>query len=165
MVNKVLMTGSYPDWSIKDINNDGLKDFLINWYPLSGCCMRNIFDLYLSQTDETFSPEIELANPTFFLKEKLIRGVTYGHPGLASLYKFKWNGLKLDTLEYIYPNIKDTLQISFVKSNRISYPHSKHNQSKNIKSIPKEYKTVLGLDYFKSYSLKDIKIISKNYDN
>lgn len=165
LVNKTLMTGSYPDWSIKDINSDGLKDFLVNWYPMSGCCMRNIFDLYLSQTDKTFSPEIALINPTFFSKEKLIRGVTYDHPGLASLYKFKWNGLKLDTLEYVYPNINDTIQISFVKSKKISYPRTKNNPSKNIKSIPNEYKTVLGLDYFKSYDLKDIKIILKNYDN
>ena len=38
-------------------------------------------------------------NPTFSTKEKLIRGVQYGY--LAALSKYKWNGLKVDTLEFI----------------------------------------------------------------
>lgn len=164
LIDQILMTDAYPIWSIKDVNNDGLKDLSINWYPLSGCCMRNIFDLYISKVDEISTTKIELVNPTFFSNEKAIRGVTYDHPGLASLYKFKWNKLNLDTIEYIYPNLSDTIQISFVRSNESHYSQSKKKRSENLKSIPKEYNSVLGLDYFKSYNLEDIKIISKNYN-
>jgi hypothetical protein len=164
LIDKILMTDSHPGYLIEDVNNDGLKDLSINWYPLSGCCRRNIFDLYLSKNDETFSKEIELVNPTFFPKEKVIRGITYGHPGLASLYKFRWNGINVDTIEYIYPNINDTLHISFVKSNSQAYSRLRNKWSENLKSIPKEYNPVLDLDYFKSYNLKDIKVILKNID-
>lgn len=165
LVNKRFSNDSFPQYSIKDINVDGLKDFLIYWYPASGCCRRNIYDVYLYQTDKNFSKEIELVNPTFFPNEKVIRGFTYDHPGLASLYKFKWNKLNLDTVEYIYPNLKDTLKISFIRSNQERYSSSKSRKLVQLKSLPKEYHAVLGIDYFKSYDLKDIKAISKNYNN
>jgi hypothetical protein len=130
LIDQILMTDSYPVCSIKDVNNDGLKDLLVNWYPLSGCCMRNIFDLYISKVDEISTTKIELVNPTFFSKENAIRGITYDHPGLASLYKFKWNKLNLDTIEYIYPNLNDTIQISFVRSSESFYSQSKKKDPK-----------------------------------
>lgn len=165
LANKRFSNDSFPQYSIKDINADGLKDFLIYWYPASGCCRRNIYDLYLSKADNTFSKEITLVNPTFYSKESVIRGVTYDHPGLASLYKFKWNKLNLDTVEYVYPNLKDTLQLSYIKSSHKRYSSSKSRKLVQLKSLPKEYRTVLEIDYFKSYDLKDIKAISKNYNN
>jgi hypothetical protein len=165
LMTKKYSNYSFPIFLIKDINADGLKDFLVNWYPASGCCRRNIYDLYLSKADKTFSKEITLVNPTFYSKEKVIRGVTYDHPGLASLYKFKWNKLNLDTVEYIYPNLKDTLQLSFIRSSHKRYSSSKSKQSEKLKSLPQEYNSVSEIHYFKSYDLEDIKVISKNYNN
>ncbi|ARS42372.1 hypothetical protein CA265_23020 [Sphingobacteriaceae bacterium GW460-11-11-14-LB5] len=165
LMTKKYSNYSFPIFSIKDINADGLKDFLVNWYPESGCCRRNIYDLYLSKANKTFSKEITLVNPTFYSKEKVIRGVTYDHPGLASLYKFKWNKLNLDTVEYIYPNLKDTLQLSFIKSSQERYSSSKSRKLVQLKSLTKEYHAVSEIDYFKSYDLEDIKAISKNYNN
>lgn len=165
LVTKKYSNYSFPIFSIKDINADGLKDFIVNWYPASGCCRRNIYDLYLSKADKTFSKEVTLVNPTFYSKEKVIRGVTYDHPGLASLYKFKWNKLNLDTLEYIYPNLKDTLQFSFIKSSHKRYSSSKSKHLEKLKSLPQEYNSVSEIRYFKSYDLMDIKAISKNYNN
>lgn len=165
LMTKKYSNYSFPIFSIKDINADGLKDFLVNWYPASGCCRRNIYDLYLSKEDNTFGKEITLVNPTFYSKERVIRGVTYDHPGLASLYKFKWNKLNLDTVEYIYPNLKDTLQLSYIKSSHKRYSSSKNQQLEKLKSLPQEYNSVSEIDYFKSYDLKDIKAISKNYNN
>lgn len=163
LISKKYSNYSFPIYSIEDINDDGLKDFSINWYPASGCCRRNIYDLYLSTVDKNFSREITLVNPTFYLQEKVIRGVTYGHPGLASLYKFKWNKQNLDTIEYIYPNLGDTLQISFLRTHERGYAIT-HNESNKLRSIPKEYNSVLDIGYFKSYDLEDIKLISKNYN-
>ncbi len=41
-------------------------------------------------------------NPIFYPKEKVIRGMEYGSD--APLYKYRWNNLKIDTVEYIHKN-------------------------------------------------------------
>ena len=43
-------------------------------------------------------------NPVFAPVEGIIRGRAYGDPADAVFYKYQWNGLELDTLEYIYPH-------------------------------------------------------------
>ncbi|GAO43584.1 hypothetical protein [Flavihumibacter petaseus] len=79
--------------SIRDINGDGLKDLEISWYGSAGCCLKTFSTIYLLQADESaFSKAIKFINPTFSPEEHLVRGVTYGHPGGAKLYKRQWQG-------------------------------------------------------------------------
>lgn len=139
---------AYIKDSVTDINGDGVNDFVINWYPISGCCARNNFHVYLYQKDNTFSNYFDFINPDFFPKEKLIRGVGYGHPGEVPLYTYKWNGVKLDTIEYIYP--ADTLKKKFYRvKNYQDLNNPKKRQT--LSSIPKEYKTIDAYDWFIDY--------------
>lgn len=96
-------TLTYVNDTIRDINGDDLKDFVVNWYGATGCCLKAFSDIYLLRKDKKeFSKGFEFINPTFSPEEKIIRGVQYGHPGQTEIYKFKWNGETVDTLEYIY---------------------------------------------------------------
>ena len=140
---------AYIKDTIKDVNGDGLKDFLINLYSSSGCCRRDNYLVYLGRVKNVaFSEEYEFMNPTFFPKEKIIRGVGYGHPGEVGLYKYKWNGLKIDTIEYIYPNFKDTN--SFIKTKKKSYRPTEEEGLK-LKSVPKEYHNIVSYEWFIAY--------------
>lgn len=90
--------------TIFDVNNDGFKDFLLHWYPSSGCCLANNYDvsIYDTKTGE-FKIEYSFINPTFYPNEKLIRGFDYGQPNEVNLYKYKWKNNKIDTIEYVCP--------------------------------------------------------------
>lgn len=102
--------------TIIDRNGDGLKDLDIEWYAMAGCCLREAHEVYLCKPDGTFTHNYRFMNPTFNTKSKTIRGVDYGHPGQTPLYKYKWNGFNaVDTIEYIYPNPKDTINYSYIK--------------------------------------------------
>ena len=95
-----------PSDTIFDANGDKVKDFALRFYPSSGCCRRDIYYLYLSpEKKEGQLSYIELINPTFYPKEHLIRGIGYGQPGHVELYKYRWHGEELDTLEYILPDV------------------------------------------------------------
>src|SRR5688572_29725128 len=39
---------TYVRDTIFDVNGDGLRDFLVHWYPSSGCCRRDIYNVYLN---------------------------------------------------------------------------------------------------------------------
>ena len=135
---------SYIKDTIRDVNGDGLKDFLVHWYPSSGCCRRNVYNVYLYQVaNGTFTNDYEFINPTFSPKEKLIRGVKYGHPGEVGIYKYKWNGFQVDTVEFIYPDQSDTLNRYYLRTQKELYS-SKNVKSTKLKSVPKEYNKWLG---------------------
>jgi len=135
--------------TIFDVNGDGFKDFLVHWYPSSGCCIRDIYGVYLYQPNTgKFTEVYEFINPTFSPKEKIIRGVCYGHPGETELYKYKWNGETVDTIEYIYYQKNDQGEIIGVISSKNSPYGDKKNKTKLLKSVPKEYKTIEGYDWF-----------------
>ena len=92
---------TYVNDTINDINGDGLNDFVVNWYGASGCCLKAFSNVYLLKADKKeFSKNFEFINPTFSPKEKIIRGICYGHPGNTEMYKYKWNGEQVDTLEF-----------------------------------------------------------------
>jgi hypothetical protein len=136
-------------YQIKDVNGDGQKDFLTHWYPTSGCCRRNVYDVFLYlKKRQAFTGQYEFINPTYSPAKKIIRGVNYGHPGEVPLYKYKWNGLNIDTIEYIYP--ADTLKKKFYLVHR----HSEQNDSqkrKTLATVPKEYLKIDGYDWFIDY--------------
>jgi hypothetical protein len=141
---------TYVDDTIKDINGDGLNDFMVNWYGSTGCCLKAFSNVYLLRSDQqTFSKELEFINPTFSPKEKIIRGVCYGHPGETEMYKYKWNGEKVDTLEYISyeTNDKGKKTGKIISSTRRSL--KKANKAiKVLNSIPVEYKKIEGINWF-----------------
>jgi hypothetical protein len=148
---------SHEEWSmtyvndtIQDINGDGLKDFVVNWYGSNGCCLKAFSNIYLLRADKkTFSNTFEFINPTFSPKEKIIRGVCYGHPSDTEMYKYKWNGETIDTLEYISyeKNKKGEKTGKIIISNKKPYGNP-FKILKRLNSIPDEYKKIEGFDWF-----------------
>ncbi|MGZ3753504.1 MAG: hypothetical protein ACXVAU_19620, partial [Mucilaginibacter sp.] len=112
----------------------------------SGCCRRDIYDVYIYQKGSgAFTKEYEFINPTFSPSEKVVRGVGYGQPGATELYKYKWNGLKVDTVEFIFP---DTAGSKYYTTNRtvnLWLP----DKCRLLSAIPKEYHSIKSYDWFK----------------
>jgi hypothetical protein len=126
---------AYIGDTIQDVNGDGRVDYLFHWYPMSGCCLREIFDVYLQKPNGDFAEEVEFINPSFSAKEKTIRGLCYGYG--APLYKYKWNGYKVDTIEYIYfPD--STNGNRFIKRKH----EDETEKGVIIKQLPDEYKKI-----------------------
>ncbi|PBJ05006.1 hypothetical protein BSF42_43360 [Flavobacterium sp. ACN6] len=141
---------TYQKDTIQDINGDGLKDFVLNWYGANGCCLKAFSDIYLLRNDKkTFSKSFEFINPTFSPNEKIIRGIEYGHPGYTSIYKYKWNGEAVDTLEYVYyeTDKEDKKTGKIIISKKRAY--TKNNKNiKKLNSVPAEYKNIQNYDWF-----------------
>lgn len=142
-------TMTYVNDTIRDINGDGLNDFLVNWYGASGCCLKAFSDVYILRQDKkAFSVNFEFINPTFSPKEKIIRGVCYGYPGETEMYKYKWNGEKVDTLEYVSyeRNEKGKTGKIIISTDR---PYGeKFKTLKILNLVPTEYKKIEGYDWF-----------------
>ena len=62
------------------------------------------------------------------------------------LYKYRWRGEALDTLEYILPDP--------TTKGRNLYGSTKEKEI-HLTKLPKEYQTVIGLDYFLRYTEED----------
>jgi hypothetical protein len=141
-------TLEYTGDTIRDINGDGLKDFVVNWYGNTGCCLKAFSDVYLQRRDnKSFSNSFEFINPTFSPKEQIVRGVCYGHPGETEMYKYKWNKETLDTLEYIYyeKNDKGKKTGKLIVSNNLPYSYN-YRVLKRLSYMPAEYKKIEGYD-------------------
>jgi len=137
---------TYVRDTVFDANGDKQKDFIVHWYPSSGCCRRNIYNVYLYESNEgTFSTDYEFINPTFSPSEKIIRGVGYGHPGEVGLYKYKWKGNLIDTLEFIYPNADK--KGTYIKTKKQTYRPSE-TEGLKLSSVPKEYQSIESYDWF-----------------
>lgn len=142
-------SGSTTD-TLQDVNGDGSKDYLINWYGNTGCCLKNFYAVYLYQPQTgTFSKGYEFINPTFSGKEMVIRGVDYGHPGETSLYKYKWNGLQVDTLEYIFfeKNNKNEKTGKVIR-NSVLNNNTETTKKERLNQAPAEYRHIYGYDWF-----------------
>lgn len=142
-------TMSYMNDTIRDINGDGRKDFVVNWYGMNGCCLKAFSNVYLLRQDQKrFSENFEFINPTFSPKEKVIRGVCYGHPGETEMYKYKWNGEKVDTLEYVsYQRNENGKTGKIILSTGSPYDN-KSRILKTLNSVPAEYKKIEGYGWF-----------------
>ncbi|HVW95405.1 MAG TPA: hypothetical protein VHA56_05525 [Mucilaginibacter sp.] len=137
---------SFIKYIIKDVNGDGAKDFLVDIYPASGCCLRNVFFVCL-QSRGTLLPPVKLINPTFSPSEKLVRGIGYGQPGEVDLYKCKWDGFRLDTIEIISPDkLKHQYHVYYSERER-DYPEA----GRYINRIPRDYQDIAGYDWFMGY--------------
>ncbi|MDI3322729.1 XAC2610-related protein [Pinibacter soli] len=140
----------YTSDTIRDINGDGLKDFVVNWYGRTGCCLKAFSNVYLLRSDKkSFSNSFEFINPTFSPKEQIVRGVCYGHPGETEMYKYKWNKEAVDTIEYIYyeKNGKGEKTGKFIISNNLPYSDN-HKVLKRLSFMPAEYRKIEGYDWF-----------------
>jgi hypothetical protein len=140
---------TYVNDTIQDINGDGLNDFVVNWYGSSGCCLKAFSNVYLLQQDtKAFSDNFEFINPTFSPREKIIRGVCYGQPGETEMYKYKWNGEKVDTIEYVFyeRNEKGKTGKIIISTDR---PYGdKFKVLKKLNTVPTEYRKIEGYDWF-----------------
>lgn len=140
---------TYVSDTIQDINGDGLNDFVVNWYGSSGCCLKAFSNVYLLREDrKVFSPNFEFINPTFSPKEKIIRGVCYGHPTYTEMYKYKWNGEKVDTIEYVsYERNENGLTGKILIATGGCWERN-YKILKRLNSIPAEYRRIEGYDWF-----------------
>lgn len=150
VVSHVQSCMTYVNDTIQDINGDRLNDFVVNWYGSAGCCLKGFSEVYLMRNDKkTFSSDFQFINPTFSPKEKMIRGVCYGHPGQTAMYKYKWNGEAIDTLEYVYFETNTTGEHTgkVIVSKYREYSDSTKTV-KRLNSVPNEYKKIEGYDWF-----------------
>lgn len=140
---------SYVEDLVSDVNGDGHRDFLVHWYPASGCCRRDIYSVYVYQPKENrFSDEYEFMNPTFFPKDQVVLGVEYGHPGEVGMYKYEWNGFQLDTVEHIYPHPENRNQ--FIKTRKpLHITHPKDYIL--LQEVPLEYRNITSYEWFSAY--------------
>jgi hypothetical protein len=141
---------TYVNDTIRDINGDGLKDFVVNWYGSAGCCLKAFSNVYLFRKNKkSFSKGFEFINPTFSAKEKIIRGICYGHPGETAIYKYKWHGEKIDTLEYVSfeKNEEGKKTGKIIISN--TYPYNNNFKIlKRFNNVPREYKNIYNYSWF-----------------
>lgn len=140
----------YTGDTIRDINGDNLKDFVVNRYGSSGCCLKAFSNVYLLRSDNrSFSNNIEFINPTFSPEEHIIRGVCYGQPGETELYKYRWNNETVDTVEYISyeKNNKEQKTGKLIVSDHRPYG-SNYKVLRQLNSVPAEYKKIEGYNWF-----------------
>jgi hypothetical protein len=137
---------TYSGDTIIDVNGDRNKDFIVLWSPNSGCCHAEFSNVYLNKGDDsTFSKDYEFINPTFSPNEKIIRGVEYGYPEEVGLYKYKWNGLQVDTIEYIYHDQRNKSQ--FIKTKN-SYNNPTTKDGEVFTAVPEEYTNIESYYWF-----------------
>lgn len=146
LLSKDVTAMGYINDTIFDVNGDGYYDFLIQWYPPAGCCLRYTYDVYLYNPDGKGFPEgLRFINPTFSPEEYTVHGILYGHPGDVGLYKYKWNGLSVDTIEFIFPDI--TNEGHYIKTDKSIYRPTPE-QGEVLKSVPPEYHSIKGYSWF-----------------
>lgn len=141
---------TYVNDTIRDINGDGFNDFVVNWYGANGCCLKAFSNVYLLRQDKkSFSKNFEFINPTFSPREKIVRGVCYGHPGETELYKYKWNGELIDTLEYVsYEKDNKGVKTGKILKTMDRPSGDQFKVLKVLNSVPTEYRKIEGYDWF-----------------
>lgn len=135
----------YVNDTIMDINGDGRKDFVVNWYGVNGCCLKGFSIVYLLREDmKSFSDQFQFINPSFSPKEHMVRGVNYGHAGYTSMYKYQWTGERVDTIEYVSYQLDNDLN----KTGKVELRDVDFRVIKVLPSVPKEYRKIDGYDWF-----------------
>ncbi len=147
IISRLKSTGEYSTDAkdtLIDLNGDNFKDILIEYYGASGTGLKNRIRVFLYNNSlKKFRPCEQLnnlGNPTFYFDKKIIVGY-YVASGGGSATKFKWNGLRLDTLEQIDVEV-------FNKNNSTSFEivsydfitKRKTHKTLQTMQLPKEYK-------------------------
>ena len=141
---------TYVSDTLKDVNGDGYKDYVLNWYGSNGCCLKGFSDVYIYQFAKgTFTDQFEFINPTFSPKEKTVRGVCYGHPGETEMYTYKWKGETIDTIEYLAyeKDTNDKKTGKFITSKEQRFDDTL-KIIKRLGAVPEEYTSLDGYDWF-----------------
>jgi hypothetical protein len=148
---------SYEQWTmvyrkdtIVDVNGDGLKDYVVNGYGANGCCLKAFSEVYLARENHrAFSKSFQFLNPTFSPDEKIIRGVCYGFVGETCMYKYRWNGESVDTLEYVsYEMNEEGKKTGKVIATKHEILRKNEKVLNRFDSVPNEYTTIAGYDWF-----------------
>jgi hypothetical protein len=126
-----------------DLNGDGFKDLLIEYYGDSGSGLKNRVTVYLyDNTKKKFKPCEQLnsiANPTFYFDKKLVVGYYIGNGG-GDATKLKWHGLRLDTLEHIDIDINWPSNVAtFTLTSYNFITKKKAVKTLRAMDLPKEY--------------------------
>jgi hypothetical protein len=124
--------------------------YIIPAFPIGIIFLKGFSVVYLLRPDKrSFSQGFQFINPTFSPKEGIIRGVCYGHPGETEMYKYRWNGEAVDTVEYIYyeKNNKGQHTGKLIVSNDRPY-RDNHKALRRLTAVPTEYKKIEGYDWF-----------------
>jgi hypothetical protein len=141
----------YSQDTLKDINLDGYKDYVISQYSGAGCCPRDDRIAYLYDNKNGAFEPVAFFNPDFDNKNKIIYEMDYGHPGEVSIEKYIWRGLTKIKIESIRPthfqNRIDSIEKPYTFTKTI-YPSEK---IVIIKEVPLEYKKTKNFEYFISY--------------
>lgn len=147
---------SHEEWSltyvndtVQDINGDGLRDLVVSWYGANGCCLKAFSNVYLQRQDHTFSKDFQFINPTFSPGEHMIRGVCYGHPGETEMYKYRWHGEAVDTLEYVlYEKDEQGRKTGKVICSTAQPYGAGYKVLRVLNAVPQEYRKIEGYDWF-----------------
>lgn len=136
---------TYVNDTVMDVNGDRRKDFVVDWYGSTGCCLKGFSIVYLLRDDmKSFSSQFEFINPTFSPKEHIVRGVNYGHAGYTDMYKYKWTGERVDTIEYVSYQLDNDLN----KTGKVELRDADFRVIKVLPSVPKEYRKIYDYDWF-----------------
>lgn len=128
-------TGAYQGDTLQDINGDGYKDFVVDWYSTCGCCPRADSHIYLyNPKDGSIADDLALLNPFFLPNKKLVYLMSYGWPGQIALYKCIWRGFKLDTIE--------SVSTSYVHENMFEITNEITGAKKIVHGLPAEYNCI-----------------------
>ena len=141
----------FSDDALKDVNGDGYKDFLTRAFSRVGCCKWNVYHVYLYQPQTAgLTAEYWFIHPVFYPRDKIIVGIGYDYAGEAGVYKYKWNGLQVDTLESVFRDSKHKGQ--FIISSFINGSRS----SKIVKRVPAAYRKLMeDIDFFTAFPEDD----------
>lgn len=127
-----------------DLNGDGFKDLLIEFYGASGTGLKNRICAYLYDNSKKKLKPCDmlnyLANPTFYFDKKIVVGYYLGNGG-GTATKLKWNGLRLDTLEHIDIDVIGKDGTTSFKLISVNYQtRRKSFKTLEIMNLPDEYK-------------------------
>lgn len=130
--------------TLMDLNGDGYKDILIEFYYPLGTGLKNGIAVYLYNNRKKKFESCEqlnhLTNPTFYFNKKIIVGY-YVSVGSGDATKLKWHGLRVDTLEHIHININDKgndLRFTITSLNYLT--KKKTTKTAKMVQLPKEYR-------------------------
>jgi len=141
---------TYMNDTIRDINGDGMKDFVVSWYGASGCCLKAFSEVYVLRADKmAFTEGMQFTNPTFSPDEKVVRGVCYGYAGMTDLYKYKWNGAATEEVEYVsYERDSEGERTGKILVTEQRNDAGDAKMIRRIDAVPVEYTNIYGYDWF-----------------
>ena len=145
-ITKLKSNGDYPiggNDTLIDLNGDNFKDVLVEYYGSAGTGLKNRISVYLydkSKKKFTTCKQLNsLANPTFYFTKKVVAGYYIAGSG-GHATKLKWNGLKLDTLEYI--DVDLSWQGNNLTCKLVAHDYTTRKTTSSLfdhVSLPKEY--------------------------